>query len=481
MRSKAIGTLPSLGCASVLLALALILLAPAAYSTDHTDCANAITKEGVATASQEDFAKAFQLCKPLAEQGDADAQNRVGWMYSHGKGVPQDYAEALKWFQLAAEQGLAQAQLNLGLMYHDGNGAPQNFAEAAKWYRMAADQGLAPAQYRLGLLYDQGQGVPQDNAEAAKWYGLAADQGFADAKLNLRLLYDQGLGGFPLEDFPGVGEQPRVVLVDSGEGEKSELRYRFSAGSIHEMVMTMTMTMQMLGPQGRAMQMPGMRVAMVVEVLEANEDRARIYWSIPNDPDLVGTEGAPPERFAKLREDLRVMLSFRWESTVTSLGVMEEMEFEVDTEDPGLEQFLEAMRQSMRQLTTPFPEEPVGVGARWKTLQRLTGPVTLYQLTSFELLQRTGSSVTLGMKMEQLTPKQTMVLPETPPGVTFDISAEVAGIAQGDGEMTLDLHSPAHRARISAESVIRTTVRAGDEVDETVMNMVLLVEVEPRT
>ncbi len=429
MRSKATGMLPRLSCASVLFALVLILLALAACSTGHTDCANAITKE--------DFAKAFQLCKPLAEQGDADAQNKVGWMYSTGKGVPQDYAEALKWFQLAAEQG------------------------------------FAPAQNLLGLLYDQGQGVPQDNAEAAKWYGMAADQGFADAKLNLRLLYDQGLGGFPLEDFPGVGEPPRVVLVDPGEGEKSELRYRFSAGSIHEMVIIMTTRMP-----GRAIQMPGMRVAMVVEVLEANEDRARLYMSIPNDPDLVGTEGAPPERFAKLREDLRFISSLRGESTVTSLGVAEETEFQFGTVPPGLEQVLKSMNEITELYL--FPAEPVGVGARWKTLRRLTGPVTLYQLESFELLQRTGSSVMLGMKMEQLTPKQTMVLPETLPEVTFDISAEVAGMAQGDGEMTLDLHSPVPRARISTESVIRTTVRAGDEVDETVMNMALLLEVEPR-
>ena len=106
--------------------------------------------------------------------------------------------------------------------------------------------------------------------------------------------------------------------------------------------------------------------------------------------------------------------------------------------------------------------------------------MTVYKLESFELLQRAGSSVTLGVKMEQLIPKQTMVLPETPPEVTADASAEVAGITQGDGEMTLDLHSPAYRARISADSVFRTTFRAGGEVNETVMNMVLLVEVEPR-
>ena len=513
MRSKATGTLPSLGCASVLFALALILLAPAVYSTDHTDCANAV-EEGVATASQEDFAKAFQLCKPLAEQRDADAQNKVGWMYLTGKGVPQDYAEALNWFQLAAEQGWGRSQMNLGYMYFNGQGVPQDYAEALKWYRMAADQGLAPAQSMLGLLYDQGkgvpqnnveaakwfhmaadqgfapaqnllgllydqgQGVPQDSAEAEKWYRMAADQGFADARLNLRLLFDEGLGGFPLKDFPGPGEPPRVVLVDSGEGEKSKLRYRFNAGSIHEMVMTMTM--RMTDPQGRAMQMPGMRVAMVVEVLEANEDRARIYWSIPNDPDLVGTEGAPPELVAKLREDLRVMSSYRGEATVTSLGVTEVTEFQYGTVPPGLEQVLKSMNEMMS--FSLFPIEPVGVGARWKILERQAGPpMAAYKLGSFELLQqRAGSSVTLGMTMELLIPKQAFVFPAPPLGVPVDTSADVAGIAQGDGEMTLHLDSPAQRARISIESVIRTTVRAGDEVNETVMNMVLLVEVEPR-
>ncbi len=79
---KATGTLPSLSSASVLFVLALILFAPAAYSRDHTDCANSAgMKESITTASQEDFAKAFQLCKPLAEQGLAEAQFNLGFMY----------------------------------------------------------------------------------------------------------------------------------------------------------------------------------------------------------------------------------------------------------------------------------------------------------------------------------------------------------------------------------------------------------------
>jgi len=45
-----------------------------------------------------------------AEQGDADAQYNLGWMYVKGEGVPQNYKTAVKWYTLAAEQGLASAQ-----------------------------------------------------------------------------------------------------------------------------------------------------------------------------------------------------------------------------------------------------------------------------------------------------------------------------------------------------------------------------------
>ena len=90
-----------------------------------------------------DFAAALHEWRPLAEQGDADAQYNLGVMYENGRGVPQNDAEAVKWYRKAAEQGLASAQNNLGLMYANGRGVPQNDAEAVKWYRKAAEQGLA--------------------------------------------------------------------------------------------------------------------------------------------------------------------------------------------------------------------------------------------------------------------------------------------------------------------------------------------------
>ncbi len=40
-----------------------------------------------------------------AEQGNASAQNNLGFMYDNGQGVPQDYIRAHMWFNLAAAQG----------------------------------------------------------------------------------------------------------------------------------------------------------------------------------------------------------------------------------------------------------------------------------------------------------------------------------------------------------------------------------------
>ena len=109
-----------------------------------------------------------------ADQGDATAQNNLGFRYGYGIGVPQDDKEAVRWYRLAAEQGHASSQFNLGLMYDNGQGVPQDYKEAVRWYRLAAEQGDSDAQNNLGVMYDNGQGVPQDYSQAHIWFNLAA-------------------------------------------------------------------------------------------------------------------------------------------------------------------------------------------------------------------------------------------------------------------------------------------------------------------
>jgi hypothetical protein len=119
------------------------------------------------------YAKAAELWRPLAENGDAEAQYSLGTLYAEGKGVEQNDATAFLWFQRAANQGVAAAQYNLGASYATGAGIAKSDVDAARWFRRAADQGMAFAQLNLGLLYAAGNGVPQDDVEAYKWLELA--------------------------------------------------------------------------------------------------------------------------------------------------------------------------------------------------------------------------------------------------------------------------------------------------------------------
>ena len=144
--------------------------------------------------NKEDYAKAFEIAQKLAMNGDAAAQNLVGFYYFNGKGVDQSYDEAVKWWRMAAEQGFAGAQRNLGICYADGNGVPQSFEEAVKLYRMAAEQGDGSAQNNLAICYVYGNGVPESLDEAIKWWQKSAKQGNAEAQGNLGRCYYNGEG-----------------------------------------------------------------------------------------------------------------------------------------------------------------------------------------------------------------------------------------------------------------------------------------------
>ena len=234
---------------SVMMAVAALCAAQpvAAQSPTADQCNDAYSRDANANA--------YRLCLPLAKQGDAEAQYKLGYMYETGKGVERDVAAAAIWYRKAAEQGDAWAQRNVdslvaenpqvfaqqprerrnetprpsppatppiasqidqcdaaykrddyanafslcgpiaeqggareqsyvGYMYETGKGVERDVAAAAIWFRKAAEQGIADAQFNLGVMYDNGRGVPQDYVQAHKWYNLAAVSGDADAVKN---------------------------------------------------------------------------------------------------------------------------------------------------------------------------------------------------------------------------------------------------------------------------------------------------------
>jgi TPR repeat protein len=211
-----------------------------------TGCAPANYQKGMKHYKPNDVAAAVRESKPLADQGNADAQFNLGSLYYQGRGVPQDYGEGVRWMRKAAEQGHVFAQATLGSIHAEGmQGIIQkDYPQALMWFVFAAAQGDmeamelrdtmasrmtptqiaeaqrlarefkpqdvytkalqenttlaekgdADAQFKAGLMYYLGQGVLRDYREALAWFKKAARQNNPYAQYNVGYMHEKGEG-----------------------------------------------------------------------------------------------------------------------------------------------------------------------------------------------------------------------------------------------------------------------------------------------
>jgi TPR repeat protein len=152
--------------------------------------------------------------KAKAEQGDAQAQTRLGNAFAQGEGVPRDYKQAARWFGQAASNGSIEAEAMLGELCQAGQGVPRNITNAMSWFTKAAQGGSAAAQYDLAYMYERGQGVPKDEKLAAHWYQLAAEGGDALAQFDYGQRCFIGLG-VALDQVEGL----KWMLIAAGQGQ----------------------------------------------------------------------------------------------------------------------------------------------------------------------------------------------------------------------------------------------------------------------
>ncbi|UCF31846.1 MAG: sel1 repeat family protein [bacterium] len=141
--------------------MAVLLLTSVVLPADMTD--------GNAAFASRDYVTALTLLTPFAEQGDVQAQLKVGFMYFYGEGIGRDYEEAAAWLTRAASQGNPIAQTMLAKMYQNGWGVERDYAKAITWCRRAAEQGYAEGQATLGQYYAEGIGCVESTAAAVDW------------------------------------------------------------------------------------------------------------------------------------------------------------------------------------------------------------------------------------------------------------------------------------------------------------------------
>lgn len=153
------------------------------------------------------------------KNGSSEAENLLGVLYFHGRGVPRLREKAFELFSAAHNNGNLHGTNNIAMCLEYGIGVETNVDEALKFYRHGADKGSVNSKYSLGYLLvkcglENSVGGAKDGREAlmalghvnseeeevakerklregVSWLRSAMEGGVADAAYQLGKLYQQ--------------------------------------------------------------------------------------------------------------------------------------------------------------------------------------------------------------------------------------------------------------------------------------------------
>lgn len=162
--------------------------------------------------------------------GDAAAQLSLAIALRDGKGIAKNDAEAMKWAHKAADQGNADAQDFVGFAYLRGAVVKRNTALAFAYFKDAADES-AQAAFNLGQCYFGAQGTPQDCTKGIEWWEKAAAKGHGRAAAAAAMAYHAG-EGIPRDAKKARQLAERAAQLENAGGLVFLGELQFQAGDI---------------------------------------------------------------------------------------------------------------------------------------------------------------------------------------------------------------------------------------------------------
>ena len=180
---------------------------------------------------------------------------------------------------------------------------------------------------------------------------------------------------------------------------------------------------------------PDMVMGMQLEVTNVGDDGV-IGADFGYDDVSVRGSGADAKAMEKALQPLTGMTG---NLQLTDTGRLIDAHLDLPSDlDPTLRTMMGSVESQLQNLTIPFPDAAVGVGATWTaTAEPELNGIEMRTVTHYELLERTSNGVVLSLRLEQTAPEQDADLPGMPAGS----SAHVERMEMdGTGRLVYDSH-----------------------------------------
>lgn len=276
-----------------------------------------------------------------------------------------------------------------------------------------------------------------------------------------------GRGGTsrPQEPAPLEAQSATVKLIDAGQEPRRKLRYAFKTGRDEWMRFDLKMGVVLSAPNRPPSRADSPMLAIALRLrgdrVSPEGDLSATYAI--ERTDVGGDPNHPTPAEAQLRAETARLGAIQGHFVVTARGEMKDNTLDIPPATPPfVRETIESVRDGMRSLYAPLPEEEVGKGARWEVTSRQPMPVLVDVKTNVTLtdidLQRGRIELKTDLSARAGQPVQP---PDAPGNVKMTLEA-LSGKGSGDSAFSFDRLARDGRSNV----VIDVRIRAKEERGE---------------
>lgn len=222
-------------------------------------------------------------------------------------------------------------------------------------------------------------------------------------------------GGEPAAVTGSEGPAPvTVTLLEPGEEPRTTLRYRLEVGQEEDSIVTTAMSMGISMGEGMDMQMPvptyDMTMHTRVDEITAEGDLV-IEYTI-TDVSVVATEETALMA-STLEAELEKTVGIQGVAVMSPSGRIKSYRVsDYAQASAEMQQSLSTIEQSVQNSAIPFPDEAVGVGARWSAATSVTtNGFSIQQESIYTVTAIHEDGAEIGITLTQTAPEQDIPAP----------------------------------------------------------------------
>lgn len=282
--------------------------------------------------------------------------------------------------------------------------------------------------------------APKTDGKGAEAPKKAADASKTEVAKPTKLESKTGILAKGVADkYVKKGSQAVIRLLDNGAEPRSEAKYAVNKGTSKPLQMGMDVEMSMKSGE---LEVPSSKMPRMLLVFNfTTGDKSAANWPIEGKLTKISLDpqGAQQDQIAKLLSpQLGSVEGLSLNYFIDERGRTRDVAIKLPKDLNGIaDQMLTGLAQTADTMTSPLPQEPIGIGAKWEVLSRISANgADLLQITTYTLEKRDGKVLSLDAAVQQFAAKETTNPPGMPPGASARL---VSYKCQGAGKPVFDL------------------------------------------